>query len=731
MPLRRAVLNRTLLSRAFWAFLIGLSFLLLLFGNEHLRAGGGRFLRSDWMQPLLWLLPPLLLMRKLPADPTARRGEARRLRPEVLLFLTMVLFLFSGAVRHPWFYYLNWAPRGGMDPMGAGLFRSILLTALFLPFLLRRRPRIWVAVLLILLFSQAACLRSLLTTTGGAAVYRDDHPSFMFRLWEFTRVFPRLVSYNPYWNGGVVNFVPSATGTFAIGLPLYPLWRLAPIHEVYTLGIGLIYIVLMPWIAVASLRILGANRTAALCAGILALGVSRHFFLWMLHFGTVGASFSASFILPVCACTYRAVWTGRQNKRLFVALVVSLFFLLQWPPGALMAAPLVLSMLFSVRRWTRRAWGFLLAAGVILALLVFRQFLAPLLRGESLMTHVLEKSGQTVGWTEVLNGVSRGFLHLVAHVHEGHPVLIFLGLGGLCILPYRSLRRWCGPVVLVLACLAGWGREIKPNLQLGRMAITMFFVAVIPASVLCGRLLRSGGRSLAVVRSALLALLLMGGWSVSLLYKSQGYAPYTWLRSDIRDLVEWTRANVPEGGRLLFAGRTVHFYGRGHIAYLPALAGREMMACDYYAFSPRLVEYNYPPRPFRRPKSRLFEFMELYNVTHILTYHDQWKDIFRRYPEWYEEAPTVEWEEIAAFRVRREPSLFRKGEGTVDADFNRLRVRLSKPAEEVILKYNWSDRLTAAGGVEIGPWEAGDGVRLIRVRPRGAREFEIEYADWL
>jgi hypothetical protein len=59
-------------------------------------------------------------------------------------------------------------------------------------------------------------------------------------------------------------------------------------------------------------------------------------------------------------------------------------------------------------------------------------------------------------------------------------------------------------------------------------------------------------------------------------------------------------------------------------------------------------------------------------------------------------------------------------------------VRLSAPAEEVVLKYNWSDRLRTDDPVQIGPWEeAGDGVRLIRVRPRGTGEFEIEYADWL
>ena len=46
-----------------------------------------------------------------------------------------------------------------------------------------------------------------LVATHGVPLYRDDHPSFIFRLWEFGRAFPRFVTYNPYWNAGVVDGV--------------------------------------------------------------------------------------------------------------------------------------------------------------------------------------------------------------------------------------------------------------------------------------------------------------------------------------------------------------------------------------------------------------------------------------------------------------------------------------------------------------------------------------------
>jgi len=725
----------TVFRRVFSAVLVGLALVVLLFLSQHQYAGGGRFIHVAWARNLLFMVPSLLLLVALgKGRGTARpRIERREVAPALALLGCLVLFLFSGAVKHPWFYLLNWYPRPdqGLEGLDIGMVRFVLLAALLMPFMLDHRPKVRWAVGGILVLVQLACLVTLLRTTGGQAIYRDDHPSFMFRLWEFGATFPRLVTYNPYWNGGVVNFVGTTSGTAAIGLPLFPLWRFFPAHVVYTLGVGLIYIVVMPWIAVASLRIMGANRTAAYCAGLLALGVSRHFFLWMLHYGTVGAAFASSFILPVSACVYRIVWLRKREKWLFAATVAGVFFLLQWPPGALMLLPLGISMLFSTRRWTLRTWGVLCGVGVAVLVLDLRPLLTIVSQGDSLMAHVMDAPRQDSGCPLTFEVLKQGFTALTAHAIEGHPLLIFLGLGGMFVLPSRSLRRWYAPLLLSLAFLAGWGPHLKPNLQLSRMAIPMFFAAVPCASILVSRLLETGGRRLAPVRAMVLAVLILGGWSVARLYAGKGHAPYTVPPDDLKSLVEWLRNDTPPGGRIMFAGRCVHYYGRGHVAYLPRLVGREMMACDYYAFPTTTVEYNYPPRPFRQSKARLFEFMELYNVTHVITYHDSWKEAFRRNADKYEEVSVPAGERTALFRVRRKPSLFLRGTGTAEAAFNRIHVELDDPREEVVIKYNWADRLQAPPPVEIAPWDAGGGVQLIAIRPNGAREFTLRFGGWL
>jgi hypothetical protein len=263
------------------------------------------------------------------------------------------------------------------------------------------------------------------------------------------------------------------------------------------------------------------------------------------------------------------------------------------------------------------------------------------------------------------------------------------------------------------------------------MAIPLFFAAVIPASLWSARLLQSGGTTAAPLRAALLALLALGGWNVSRLYASQGHAPYAVEPAFVRELAGWVKQHTPPGARFLFAGKCVHYYGRGHIAYLPRYAEREMMACDYYAFPPGTVEYNYPPAFFRKPEDRLFPFMELYNVTHIVTYHDNWKEAFRRHPDQFEEAHAFSDGRAVAFRVLREPEQFLRGSGSARATFNRIDVRLDSPSQVAVLKYNWVDGLSVKAPVELFPFDTGVGIRLIGVRPNGRSEFSIRFRSWL
>ena len=192
----------------------------------------------------------------------------RRVLPVLVLCFFMVLYLCSSAVDHGWFYFLGWTPGQAAGRPVYGLLVFVLFAALLSPFMLNGFPRknVWLFSLLIVL--QALCFGYLWLGTGGRALYSDDHPSFMFRLVEFSRTFPQLINYNPYWNGGVVDNVGVTSGTIAFGLPFLPFLKFVQVDKIYTFMFAVLYIGIIPWLAVMSVRIAGGSRASAF-SGVL------------------------------------------------------------------------------------------------------------------------------------------------------------------------------------------------------------------------------------------------------------------------------------------------------------------------------------------------------------------------------------------------------------------------------------------------------------------------------
>jgi hypothetical protein len=485
------------------------------------------------------------------------------------------------------------------------------------------------------------------------------------------------------------------------------------------------FTVLMPLLAALSLRIMGANRTAAGCAAALALGISQRYFLWLLHYGTVGACFASSFVLPVAACAFRVVWLRRREPWLFALLVVFSLFLAAWPPGLIMGAGVLMAVAGSASRLTRRGVLFLALFGAAFAALV--AYPALLILGMKELLGFVSRGGQAAAAGTDLAGqlalARKGWTALFALLGEGHPLLVFLGVLGVLFSPHRSVRRWFAPIVLFLALLAGWGEIWKPKLQLERMAIPMMFVAVAPASIAAARLLASRQPALAPLRALIVALLLLGGWNTATIYGNRWQAQYVTPSPELLRLAAWLREHVPPGGRVLFPGKTVHAFGRGHVAPLPIFVGREMMAFDYYHFPGG--EYNYPPRRYRETHEQLLRFCELYNVTQLVAYRREWNDFLGARPDLFEPGPTFD--DKVVYTVRRAPQIFLKGTGTADAAFNRIRVTLADPRAEAVVKYAWSDGLKADRPAEAFPYSADADVTLVGIRPNGATTVTVRF----
>lgn len=690
----------------------------------------GRIFDPRQLIDFAWLVPYGFLVWKFRGsfDKAASGSRVGRLVPLVVLAGVLFLALLTNENTFRcarWFYFLEWWPRETAGRFGSGLSRLAVITAILTPLLLTAKRRTGLAVGAVALFSVTACLVLLFGQTHGLPLYRDDHPSFLFRLWEFGKVFPQLTNYNPFWNAGTVETVLLTTGVTAVGLPTWPLWRFGDTVALYTPVIAALFIVLIPLLAGLSLRIMGANWVASACATTLALGISQRFFLWLMNYGTVGACFAASFLLPVAACAFRVVWLGKREKWLFVLLVVFSLILVSWPPGLIMGGGVLLAVLGSAARLSRKKMLFLAAYGAVLAVVL--AYPAALILGMKELLGFVGQGGAAVAQgadpRSLLSLAREGWVNLFVFLGEGHPLLVFLGVVGVFFSPHRSVRRWFIPIILYLAIIAGWGGMVKPRMQLMRMAIPMMFVAVAPAAIACSRLLATRRPVLAPVRALIVALLLLGGWNTARIYGNQWHAPYVTPSEELGQMNAWIRAHTPAGARVLFAGKAVHVFGRGHIAPLPIFTGREMMAFDYYHFPNG--DYQYPPRPYRESPERMMQFFEFYNVTHLVTYHERWKEVFRSRPELFEES--AQFGDKTVFAVKRIPALFLKGAGTVAADFNRIRVTLSDSGGEAVIKYNWVDGLRAEPPAELFPFKADADTTLIGIRPNGSSAVTVRF----
>ncbi len=639
---------------------------------------------------------------------------------------------------HRWYFLAPWWTPNSVQflAISAGLAAAFVFGRMKL---LRRTP--WLLVV-VLLGGQIWCSRAALGIVGKAVPWGFDHPSFQFRLKEFGDLFPfTLGGYNPWWNAGTEHFVGAATGAHAYGMLNLAWLKFMDPHLLYGPALVFWFVFGFPWLGVVSARAAGIGRSGALCAGILMCGVSREVFMWMWHYGTIGAMTSTMMVLPVMSLGYRLAVLRRGGWGTALALALAAWLMCLWPPGLFTCAGLLLGWLWNARRWTWRSTRWLFAAGALALVLLAPWFWV----AKVLYPGVAEHLGTAVALPEWGVIAANGAVRLGMALQEWHPALVFLGLGGALFAAPRDMRRWSLPVLLLLGAIAGWSREFKPLSQMDRMAIPMAVAAVLPAAALCGRLFETpddrGGlprrrvylQSLA--QGLVLAALLMGLVRVHRYYSNRDHTGVKMrtLSPELAAFADWIRAEVPEDGRLGFAGPAVHFYGGGNIAYLSVLTGREMMADDYYGFAKGMVEYNYPPVPYRKSVEGFVFFSQAYGITHWVSMIPVALDFFAAHPEQFEPVQTMPMSKrrIGIFRVKEAgaSSRFFEGEGRVVVQDNRIEVLPSDPsAARVVIRYNWRDGLFCrTPGAAIEPFEVDENLRFIAVHPGGADRIVIGY----
>ncbi len=698
---------------------------------------GNAAIACVWVAGLFCTLKCSLWIKRRCEIPLTTSGAGTPAPPHVWIFAFAAgLFaLLLGKYITP-FYFLKW-PISFSEPGGNPKALSLLFIALSwvaVPFFVFWNPKCWVPKVLAagLFISELRSWKLLFKRTGYTTPYSDDHPSFLFRISEFFGSFPWRENFVPYWNAGIVNSVITSSGTPGIAILGAPLFLFMEPHEAMPYVFVFVFIFFIPWMTVWGLRTAGMPPTASLVGGILVFSADHFYFKWLLHFGTVGAMLSGALLPAAFAFLYAALLQPKARFSTYVGLAVSIFFMVQWPPMMLLGLPMGLIVLFHLRRWwpSKRHVPFLLTC--IFVFILILPTIAGSILGKSVMGFVLSTDSGAEKGFGAISKVAGAVLHKI--VLNINPILLFAGFGGLLVMPSRRLRSGLALALVFVVAVAVLGPVYLPNMQLERMAMEASALMTIPAAYVAGRGLGTYTPRASPAQGVYLAMLVCSLVNTPKFYGARGEVRYYGMQPFVADFTTWITDNVPEDGRLAFAGPAVHAYGWGHTAYLPMLADREMMGCDYYGFPPKMVEYDYPPRSSRAMPGGMHRYMVLRGASHVVAYEKRYIDYFRSKPSLFREVATLsnpaatKNNVFVVFAIIGAEGRFQEGSGEVRATFNKIDVGFNATVpERAVIRYNWNDRLETKPPARIFPVDTGEGVVFIGIEPNGEKNVKIRY----
>lgn len=668
-----------------------------------------------------------LLTRGKSAQPWSHRHDSFSAVHGLILVL-LVTYLSSGTSSLNWFFMPNWSLSEGSfnKPLSSWLVRALILT-LPLAVLIKRYPGCLKTGVLagFALFTLLACLQALGSVTNFEPIYRVDHPSFYYRYATFLEAFPHPGFYDPYWNAGVGVPYLVASGVWALALPWYPLLRVIPLDVLYTPMLACTFLVLVPLSGYVATRLFGGSSRAGWITALLFMVPAQRYFVHILHYGTAPSIFSISLSALILGLIWYLLQADTRSRLAWssLGLIAVGGLALCWPGSLLLGVPLAVTMLIAIRLWKLKPLLCLLGCACVLFVLLFPLARVPM-RYSAIEAFM--RSYESLSFREhFFSGRS-----MLAGLFKGiHPLIAVLGLTTFFLDPDRLRGRVMGGFIFAALVTAGWGEEFSPLLQWERLIIPATMVGAVAAGLGIDRLLerQSIPHTLTTLTNAwILALLILGGYRGGRIYGDRGAMDFQTMPDHTRELVGWLNENVPEGSRVLIAGQAVHGYGGAKVAAMPLWVEREMISSDYYGFSPKLVEFQCPPRHvLQHGPDAVFEYLDLHNVSYTMTYHQGWKDAFERHPDYY----TLRFQSgrVNVYEVHRPLNMFYRGEGTVRAGINHLHIDLASDDELVVVKYNWVDGWRIPAPAEVFPYELEYELTFIGIRPHGLSTFTLEH----
>jgi hypothetical protein len=231
-----------------------------------------------------------------------------------------------------------------------------------------------------------------------------------------------------------------------------------------------------------------------------------------------------------------------------------------------------------------------------------------------------------------------------------------------------------------------------------------------------------------ITRSYLVPCLLIGATVAFLMNlvqtESQGKMSLrTRILPEITAVVEWVQRETPNEARVLFeeSGDETGFVYDGMYlsAFLPHWTGRQLIGGPINLYNDRhhFAEFH-SGKMFKKdvqtiPDEELRNYLQLYNIGAVVAFHPASIQRLQSIPGLVTTQQLIG--PVHLMKVNQPLTWFLQGEGKVKAGFNRLELSELK-GNELILKYHWTEGLTATTAATIAPvMMADDPIPFIKI----------------
>jgi hypothetical protein len=572
-------------------------------------------------------------------------------------------------------------------------------------------------------------------------IYTDDYSSHSSNAVEAKNNLlnhGRLWGYNPYFMAGYPGgFWPYSNHAAPLFLLLFPFFEDFFVFKLFILSTFLAF----PLVIYFSAKKFGLSNMEGITVLILAT------LFWNLdpvvrifeYFGAYSFVFISSLSVLITSLFYRFILKEKITDYLSLCLLLPVIFIFHAYSLIILIVPILTIYLLNLKKinFKKNVKLFL----VLFLILISNYFwIEPLIK----FKHYIEPFSATRGifQTHGIKDIHDDFFYSPEMMVRAF--IFFFGLSGIIILLMSKRNKNLGILYLFvfvpLSYLSFFGSssEMGRALHPYRFVIPLICFLIIPSVKSLSYIYKNFMNS---NRVKLFTFILMFILFIPYLTNPH-YYPYSLGRTQVwaslpqtyYDLINWIKVNTNKSARILLEDSSFasgHQYYGSHLPTLfPFYTQREFIGGPfrYLEIIHRFSNFYDGSNLFNKPiddynQSELQKYFDYYNIKWIISWSNESKKVFEKYKGYINKINEIK--KFSIYEVNRTPNFFLIGNGSLEADYDIIKVK-NASFGEVVIKYHWLETLKTKPKLKIESFRVlDDPIGFIKVHNGNISSFII------